>query len=363
MIKATKKYTFNPDYAVPPGETLKETIEFLGMTQKELSARTGLSVQSLNRILKGEQSITYETANILELVLNVPASMWNNLEAQYREQLAKIHERKRLEEKLEWLKTIPVAELVKRQVLPHCKNQVDQLRAVLSFFGVGSVNSWHQIWDNPAVAARRSECFKSCPGTASAWIRQGEIKANSINCADFSKEKFSKAVSKIRAFTVLTPEKFINQMVSLCAEAGVALVFVPEMKKAPWYGATKWLSSKKAMIILNLRGKKEDLFWFAFFHEAGHVLHDSKKDLLINTGKKKQDDEREIRADNYAAELLIPEKYNERIKRLRSKIELIKLANELKISPAIVVGRYHHLTKKFNFFNDLRRTFEWSLND
>ena len=42
--------TFEPDYAVPPGETLKETIEFLGMTQKELSTRTGLSVQSLNRI-------------------------------------------------------------------------------------------------------------------------------------------------------------------------------------------------------------------------------------------------------------------------------------------------------------------------
>jgi transcriptional regulator with XRE-family HTH domain len=96
MLKAKKKYTFEPNYAVPPGETLKETIEFLGMTQKELSTRTGLSVQSLKRTLKGEQPLSYETANILELALNVPASMWNNLEAQYREQLAKINERKRL---------------------------------------------------------------------------------------------------------------------------------------------------------------------------------------------------------------------------------------------------------------------------
>ncbi|MCI5220577.1 MAG: helix-turn-helix domain-containing protein, partial [Candidatus Electrothrix sp. LOE2] len=118
MIKATKKYAFKPDYAVPPGETLRETIEFLGMTQKDLSARTGLSVQSLNRILKGEQPITYETANSLELVLNVPASMWNNLEAQYREQLAKVYERNRLKENLAWLKTIPVAELINRQAIP-----------------------------------------------------------------------------------------------------------------------------------------------------------------------------------------------------------------------------------------------------
>jgi HTH-type transcriptional regulator/antitoxin HigA len=90
MLKAKKKYTFEPDYAVPPGETLKETIEFLGVTQKELSTRTGLSVQLLKRISKGEQPINFETANILELVLNVPASMWNNLEAQYREQLVKV---------------------------------------------------------------------------------------------------------------------------------------------------------------------------------------------------------------------------------------------------------------------------------
>jgi Zn-dependent peptidase ImmA (M78 family) len=317
----------------------------------------------LNRILKGEQPISYETANILELVLNVPASMWNNLEALYREQLAKVHERKRLKEELEWLKKIPVAELVNRQVIPKLKDQVEQLRAVLSFYGVSSVEAWHQIWDEPAVAARRSACFESCPGTASAWIRQGEIQAKDIDCANFSKNKFKNAVQEIRKLTVLTPQEFTQKMTFLCAEAGVALVFVPEMKKAPWSGATKWLSSKKAMILLNLRGKKEDLFWFSFFHEAGHVLHDSKKDLLINTGKKKQEDKREIRADEYAAELLIPQKYNERIKKIRSKANLVALAEELEISPGILAGRYQYLTGKYSFFNGLKRTFEWSVHD
>lgn len=360
MIKAKKKYAFEPDYAVPPGETLRETIEFLGMTQKELSARTGLTVQSLNRILKGEQPITYETANILELVLNVPASMWNNLEAQYRGQLAKNHERKRLEEELEWLKKIPVVELANRQVIPKLKDQVEQLRAVLSFYGVSSVEAWHQVWDEPAVAARRSPCFESCPGTASAWIRQGEIQAKSIDCADFSKDKFKSAVLEIRKLTVLTPQEFIKKMTFLCAEAGVALVFVPEMKKAPWSGATKWLSSKKAMILLNLRGKMEDLFWFAFFHEAGHVLHDSKKDLLINNGKKNQEDEREVRANEYAAEILIPEKYNERIRRIRSKRELFAIADLLEVSPGIVAGRYHYLTKNYRYYTKLKRKFEWT---
>ena len=85
MLVAKKRYDFEPDYAVPPGETLKEVMESLGMTQRELAVRTVLTVQSLNRIFKGDQPITYETANKLELATGVPARMWNNLEAQYRE--------------------------------------------------------------------------------------------------------------------------------------------------------------------------------------------------------------------------------------------------------------------------------------
>jgi HTH-type transcriptional regulator / antitoxin HigA len=71
---------------VLPGETLKEVMASLSMKQKELALRTGLTVQSVNRILKGDQPITYETANKLELATDVPAHFWNNLEIQYREQ-------------------------------------------------------------------------------------------------------------------------------------------------------------------------------------------------------------------------------------------------------------------------------------
>ena len=92
-----KNYGFEPDYAIPPGETLREVMESLGMSQQELARRTGITVQSLNRIFKGSQPITCETADRLELATGVPASMWNNLEAQYRKQLAKIDERERLE--------------------------------------------------------------------------------------------------------------------------------------------------------------------------------------------------------------------------------------------------------------------------
>jgi HTH-type transcriptional regulator/antitoxin HigA len=67
MVSTGNKYVFEPDYAIPPGQTLREVMESLGMSQAELAKRTDLTVQSLNRIFKGAQPITYESANRLEL--------------------------------------------------------------------------------------------------------------------------------------------------------------------------------------------------------------------------------------------------------------------------------------------------------
>jgi HTH-type transcriptional regulator / antitoxin HigA len=357
-MKATKKYGFDPDYAIPPGETLKELMESLEMSQKELSKRTGLTVQSLNRIIKGEQPITYETANIFELVTNVPAKMWNNLEANYREQLAKIKELKRLEENVRWLKGIPVNELKKRGMISDNKNKAIILRDVLKFYGVGSVAGWKELWDEPKVAARRSPCFETCPEHASAWIRIGELQGHALECKPYDKKKFEAAVKKIRTLTRLDTNEFIPKMIELCAEAGVALALVPEMKKVPWSGATKWLTPNKAMILLNLRGKGEDLFWFAFFHEAGHVLYDSKKDLYIND--KNKDDPKEIKADLFASNILIPPQFKQRIISLKSRDDVKQLANELGICSGIVVGQFEHLTGKWGWFKELKRKFTWA---
>lgn len=41
-----KHYTYEPDYATEPGEILKETIESLGMTQRELASRTGYTTKT-----------------------------------------------------------------------------------------------------------------------------------------------------------------------------------------------------------------------------------------------------------------------------------------------------------------------------
>lgn len=278
--KTRPQFEFEPDYAVAPGATLAELIESLDMPQKELALRTGLTEQSIIRILKGDQPISFETANKLELVTGVPARMWNQLEAQYREQLSKIKKKQELKDNIDWLKTIPIRELINRNAIPNATDKVDLLYETLKFYGVSSVEAWREIWSAPKVAAKRSDCFETQLGPASAWIRLGELQTQQLACNPFGRQKFEEAIQSIRALTVESPDVFIGQMRQLCAEAGVALALVPEIKKVPWNGASKWLSPQKAMILLSLRCRGEDIFWFSFFHEAYHVLHGKKKELV-----------------------------------------------------------------------------------
>lgn len=356
MIKARRKYEFEPDYAVPPGETLKEVIDSLGMTRKELAKRTELTEQSIIRILKGEQPITYETSNKLEMATGVPAKIWNNLESSYREQLEKIRQKERLAADLDWIKKIPTKELIDRNYIERRDDEISLLRDTLRFFGVISVSAWREIWESPAVAARRSKCFETDIGAASTWIRMGELEAQEIECLPYDRNGFKAALAVIRALTKTNPEEFVPKMKRLCAESGVALALIPEMKKVPWNGASKWLTTDKALIILNLRGKHEDKFWFSFFHEASHILFDNKKMLYINDESSGNEPER--KADSFAASFLVPRRRDE-IPFLRTHAQVKALADDLGISPGIIAGQFQHVTGNYSWFNTLRRKFSW----
>ena len=143
-------YRFEPDYTVPPGATLKETLDAKGLSQADLSLRTGISEKTISQIINGVAPISFDTAEKLELATGVPASFWNRRELSYREALARAGEIKKLHAETEWLKEIPTKELLDREYVEPTQDKADMVRRALKFFGVGSVESWRETWIAPA---------------------------------------------------------------------------------------------------------------------------------------------------------------------------------------------------------------------
>ena len=122
MAERTKNQ-YEPDAVSPPGDTLQETIDALGMTQAELAERTGRPKKTINEIINGKAAITHESALQFERVLGVPASFWNNRELQYREFLTRRDDANRLSQAQcrAWVKRFPVAAIVTLNVEPRLK--------------------------------------------------------------------------------------------------------------------------------------------------------------------------------------------------------------------------------------------------
>ena len=230
-------------------------------------------------------------------------------------------------------------------------DSTDMLQETLTFFRVASVDAWNKGWSHHQIAFRKSGSKTDCTGKIAAWVRLAEVKAESIECAAFDVKKFKSAISELRLLVDSEPRIFVPAMQEQCAAAGVALALVQELPGGHVSGAAKWLSSTKAMIALNLRGKALDKFWFTFFHEAGHILNDSRDQVFVDVDY--ADDPRELKANKFAREVLIPPEHEAALSGLRTEAAVRTFARNIKVHPSIVVGRLQR--EKIVPYNRMKR--------
>lgn len=355
---------FNPDYIVAPGETIQDLLEYHCMSQADLAVRTCKTPKTVNEIIKGKAPITYDTALQLERVFNVPADFWNNLEGNYRQLIAKKKEEKELQEQIDFLKRFPLKFMVKNDWITEYKSEIEQLKELLTFFGVSSLESWKKVWEDtlsqPDAAFRQTEKFTVNPESVAVWLRKGELEAKKIVCEDYNEAKFKNSISQIRKMTNESPEVFIPKLKKICADAGVMVIFIPQTPAYRVSGATTWIG-KKPLIQLSLRYKSNDHLWFTFFHEVGHILKHGRKQIFLEYKDNKN--EWETEADNFASETLIPKSaYDNFVSDKKfTKDAILKFAKMIEIAPGCVVGRLQHdkLVSYQTKLNYLKKSYKW----
>jgi HTH-type transcriptional regulator / antitoxin HigA len=355
---------YSPTEVTPPGETLLEVLEERGITQAELSERTGRPRKTINEIVKGKSAITPETALQLERVLGVPAQFWNSRETQYREFLAQLEEQERLARSVAWIERFPTRQMMRHGLIPAQKDRLKILYSLLDFFGLASPEQWESVWENNAlkgVAFRKAR--SSNRYALSAWLRGGQQVGEKSTCATYDAELFETTLGQIRRLTILPPAEFQPRLSELCGRCGVVVVFVRELTGSGASGATFWtLGHSRPVIMLSLRYKTDDHLWFTFFHEAAHILLHGKRGFFIEGLD--SEDNREEEANRFAADFLIPQELLKRFLKRATRISLERIsrfAQELGIAPGIVVGRLQHDRHlPLTHGNGLKRRLEWA---
>ncbi len=76
---------YHPDYVSNPGETIKETMQALGLSPRDLATRMDSPIDEVRLLIAGRWRIREKTARRLERALGVPASFWRERSRQYNQ--------------------------------------------------------------------------------------------------------------------------------------------------------------------------------------------------------------------------------------------------------------------------------------
>jgi len=349
--------TYISDLAIHPGELLEETIEEIGMSQAELANRLGRPTQAINEIIKGKKSITPATAIELEDVLKVPAHIWIGLESEYQMVKAKQEELKVMEEETSLLDRFPYLDLSKLGFVEKTRDKIKKVNELRSFFSVANLSRIEHV--GAYQSAFRVTSHKNITHECIAsWIQAGRLEADAIETKPFNKSKLKKLLPKLKKSMLLDVNEIIPTCKELLASCGVAFVLMPHFKNTGAQGATFWLNNKdKAVLMMSLRGKKTDMFWFSFFHEIGHILLHKKREIFIENGYDTPElQEQEEEANQFSRDLLIPKKdFDVFITsgNYKNRASVKSFAKSLNIKTSIVVGRMMH-EKLINYSHPLR---------
>ncbi len=327
---------YQPNKALHPGVGVQRELDYLGMSQKRLAERTGLSEKHISQIINGEASITADTAFLLANALGGAASFWLNLDRNYRETLARLEQEQKAEEEIPELAYFPYNDLVKIGRVEKTANKIERVINLWKFFGV---NSFKAIPQTEAVAYRRGYGDGVKKEALAAWLRCGELDVNKLSLSEYDESALKSLLPRIREMTQMLDDKFFATLQSSLSNAGVGLVIAPHLTGTQAHGATRWIGGNP-VIQLSARGKDADKIWFTLFHEIGHIFLHGKKGQFISFNKSIKSAE-EDEADLFAVKTLIPQSDYEVFLSQKdfSEKAIRHFAQVQRVHTGIVVGR------------------------
>lgn len=332
-----------------PGTTLSEKLDEMGMSIKEFAVRTSKPEKTIFSVINGKSSITPDMAIAFENVTKIPAHFWLNRQRIYDERVARERHEVQLTEACDWARSFPFSEMVKLGWVEATRTIEERVKSLFSFFQINSVKAWEDYYCNQQlkIAFRISLSGTKNPFAISAWLRQGELQASMRHASKYSEQKLRAAFPEMKSLLREQPHDFAGKLQKVCEEAGVKLLYTPCLPKAPINGSTRWLSDTPC-IQLTGRYKRNDIFWFTFFHEVGHLLLHGKKDVFLeDIDYEGKETEKEREADAFASKILLSEsEENEIIENGDFSIQAIcHYAEKFDTHPGIIVGRLQHRKK------------------
>ena len=332
--------------ALHPGVILQKELERLGMSQKELAIRTGVTDKHVSTIINGTKGISAAYARKLEYALGSEKDYWGRLQAEYDLAMVRIQEEYHISaDEIDILKRLKdiVSYFLSYGILHNDCSDAEKVLQLRSILRVSDLTIIPKISYNAAYRAQLNQNTKIDPYVLFAWQRLCEIMLQeSMPKVPFSVEHLSNSISDIKKAMFLDINIALSRLREILAGCGIGFAVVQHFRGAPVQGFIKRTEGGQIILCLTIRGKLADRFWFSLFHEIGHLIDGDYNSRFVDFDSVKS--EAEERADRYARDILINASAYNRWRSSQTEFTLSAIrefAEKVGVPDWIVIGRLH----------------------
>ncbi|MEO0123723.1 MAG: HigA family addiction module antitoxin [candidate division WOR-3 bacterium] len=331
---------YKPHFNIGPGPFIKEELKARNWRQEDLAAIIGMSLKSVNQLIKNKQTITVETAQLLSKAFGQSAQFWLNLDTNYRLRLKQDEERsKSVGMMAQIFKFMPIKEMVAKGWLKRYKNPYDLKSQVLNFWKKDNLDfSWLDV--NALPNLRKSTAYNQFNlFYAHTWFQMAKKCAKIFIVGKYSENQFKQISDDFANYTLtnLSIKKFLKDLNS----AGVKFFVLSHLQKTYLDGAA-FFDNGNPVIVYTMRYNRIDNFWFTVAHEIAHILcHVRNKNDYFVDNLDAMTTKQEREANEYALKMIKASQIKEYFRGIDTYISEWRVndcAREVGVSPALVVG-------------------------
>lgn len=329
-----------------PIEAIRFRMEEQGLRQRDLIPYIG-SKSKVSEILSGKRALTVPMIRALHEGLDIPLAVL------IQEAKNEINTSNSLDHD-----KFPLCEMVRRGwILTKTKEIRDHAKELIEAFlePLGGANELAILYRRTIVERSGRDMDRYA---LLAWTARIIIVANNLGLSVPYKfgnvsQDFMMEVAQLSHF-----EKGPLLAKEFLAEHGIALIVEPHLPRTSLDGGSMIAPNGMPVIGMTLRYDRIDNFWFTLMHELVHLsrhIKDSNEAFIDDLDSDPGKDPREREADKIGGEIFIPRRIWKRTDayRQRTAEAIEKLAEQLKIHPAIVAGRIRHDAKNYYILNQL----------
>lgn len=313
------------------GPILKDYLDYHRISQSDFAKRLGITQKHMNEILNNKAEISVELMLAINLITDIDVELIWQAEEEKRIYLylkEKFQDEKELKE---YLKSFSIKELKDREWLKF-KDEKSVVQVCMDLFKFLSIKNFDTFNDYSEQTILYKKNSQADMNKVMLWIKHCDSLIQNIDICEYDKNKFENLINDLKTLSL---EKFDEDQIVKCLNKyGIYLVIEDALNGTKIRGCMM-VKADNPVIYLTKLYKDKASFYFALYHELGHVKSDynkAKSKIIID-----EDEFLENRADQFAINTMIsPAIWNEII---NDNDNVLKICEENNIPVCFATSR------------------------